>query len=270
LAAAGSRCRPAAWCRKSPAPPTEIGCQLAISFHATTDEVRDVLVPINKRWNIATLLDGAARLSERLSNSERITFEYVMLDGVNDSKEDDAPAGQADRGHPGQDQPDPVQRMARRALQAVVREPDRGLCRHHLQGRLRQPDPHPARRGHHGRLRAVEIGHRTGAEIRARDRRRGRAVHARSAAARAPCGAAALRPSPAPLLTSAGSRKRAIGLAGTARLCKAELGSRLRGSTVSSATAMGLHQAEQQRVRQDRHHRPGHHQIARLGRHDAA
>jgi 23S rRNA (adenine2503-C2)-methyltransferase len=66
---------------------TEIGCLLAVSFHATTDEVRDQLVPINKKWNIATLLD-ALRAYPGLSNSERITFEYVMLDGVNDTKED--------------------------------------------------------------------------------------------------------------------------------------------------------------------------------------
>ncbi len=66
---------------------TEIGCLLAVSFHATTDEVRDQLVPINRRWNIATLLD-ALKAYPNLSNSERITFEYVMLDGVNDSKED--------------------------------------------------------------------------------------------------------------------------------------------------------------------------------------
>ena len=66
---------------------TEIGCLLAVSFHATTDEVRDQLVPINKRWNIATLLE-ALRAYPGLSNSERITFEYVMLDHVNDSKED--------------------------------------------------------------------------------------------------------------------------------------------------------------------------------------
>ncbi len=65
----------------------EIGCLLAVSFHATTDAVRDVLVPINKKWNIATLLD-ALREYPGLSNSERITFEYVMLDGVNDTKED--------------------------------------------------------------------------------------------------------------------------------------------------------------------------------------
>ena len=65
----------------------EIGCLLAVSFHATTDEVRDRLVPINKRWNIETLLE-ALRAYPRLSNSERITFEYVMLKGVNDSDED--------------------------------------------------------------------------------------------------------------------------------------------------------------------------------------
>jgi len=65
----------------------EIGCLLAVSFHATTDEVRDRLVPINKRWNIETLL-AALRDYPRLTNSERITFEYVMLAGVNDSDED--------------------------------------------------------------------------------------------------------------------------------------------------------------------------------------
>jgi len=65
----------------------EIGCLLAVSFHATTDAVRDKLVPINRKWNIAALLD-ALREYPRLSNSERITFEYVMLKGVNDSDED--------------------------------------------------------------------------------------------------------------------------------------------------------------------------------------
>lgn len=65
----------------------EIGCLLAVSFHATTDEVRDTLVPINKRWNIAVLLD-ALREYPKVSNSERITFEYVMLHGVNDSDDD--------------------------------------------------------------------------------------------------------------------------------------------------------------------------------------
>jgi 23S rRNA (adenine2503-C2)-methyltransferase len=66
---------------------TEIGCLLAVSFHGTTDAIRDGLVPINKKWNIETLL-GELRDYPRLSNSERITFEYVMLKGVNDSDAD--------------------------------------------------------------------------------------------------------------------------------------------------------------------------------------
>lgn len=66
---------------------TEIGCMLAISFHATTDEVRDTLVPINKKWNLEALV-GALRAYPKASNSERITFEYVMLHGINDSDAD--------------------------------------------------------------------------------------------------------------------------------------------------------------------------------------
>ncbi len=65
----------------------EIGTLLAISLHATTDAVRDALVPINRKWPIAELL-AACRAYPRLSNSERITFEYVMLRDVNDSDAD--------------------------------------------------------------------------------------------------------------------------------------------------------------------------------------
>ena len=65
----------------------EIGCLLAVSFHATTDAVRDVLVPVNKKWNIEILLN-ALREYPKATNSERITFEYVMLKGVNDTDED--------------------------------------------------------------------------------------------------------------------------------------------------------------------------------------
>ena len=65
----------------------EIGCRLALSLHATRDEVRDLLVPINRKWNIETVLT-ALKNYPRLSNSDRITFEYAMLDGVNDSNED--------------------------------------------------------------------------------------------------------------------------------------------------------------------------------------
>ncbi|MGD9670905.1 MAG: 23S rRNA (adenine(2503)-C(2))-methyltransferase RlmN [Hyphomicrobiaceae bacterium] len=65
----------------------EAGTMLAISLHAVTDELRNVLVPINKRYPIAELL-GACRDYPGLSNARRITFEYVMLKGVNDSVND--------------------------------------------------------------------------------------------------------------------------------------------------------------------------------------
>ncbi|MEM0908346.1 MAG: 23S rRNA (adenine(2503)-C(2))-methyltransferase RlmN [Pseudomonadota bacterium] len=63
---------------------SEMGVMLAISLHAVTDEIRDVLVPLNKKYPIAALMD-ACRRYPGLSNARRITFEYVMLKGVNDS-----------------------------------------------------------------------------------------------------------------------------------------------------------------------------------------
>jgi 23S rRNA (adenine2503-C2)-methyltransferase len=65
----------------------EIGTMLAISLHGTTDEIRNKLVPINKKYPIADLL-GACRAYPGLSNARRITFEYVMLKGVNDTLAD--------------------------------------------------------------------------------------------------------------------------------------------------------------------------------------
>lgn len=63
---------------------TEIGSGLAISLHAVRDELRDVIVPINKKYPIKELL-AACRSYPGASNSRRITFEYVMLKGVNDT-----------------------------------------------------------------------------------------------------------------------------------------------------------------------------------------
>ena len=65
----------------------EIGVMLAISLHAVRDELRDILVPINKKYPLAELLD-ACRAYPGLSNAKRITFEYVMLKDVNDSLDD--------------------------------------------------------------------------------------------------------------------------------------------------------------------------------------
>ncbi len=65
----------------------EIGSGLAISLHATNDELRDVIVPINKKYPLQELM-AAVRAYPGASNSRRITFEYVMLKGVNDSVAD--------------------------------------------------------------------------------------------------------------------------------------------------------------------------------------
>lgn len=62
----------------------ELGVNLAISLHAVSDELRDVLVPLNKKYPIAELL-RACREYPAASNARRITFEYVMLKGINDS-----------------------------------------------------------------------------------------------------------------------------------------------------------------------------------------
>ncbi len=65
----------------------DLGVRLAISLHAVTDELRDEIVPLNRKYPIAELL-AACRDYPKVRNSRRITFEYVMLKGVNDSPAD--------------------------------------------------------------------------------------------------------------------------------------------------------------------------------------
>ena len=65
----------------------ELGVNLAVSLHAVTDEIRDVIVPLNRKYKLAELIQ-ACRDYPGASNARRITFEYVMLKGVNDSDED--------------------------------------------------------------------------------------------------------------------------------------------------------------------------------------
>jgi 23S rRNA (adenine2503-C2)-methyltransferase len=65
----------------------EIGSMLAISLHAVRDDLRNELVPLNRKYPIAELLE-ACRNYPGVSNARRITFEYVMLKGVNDSLDD--------------------------------------------------------------------------------------------------------------------------------------------------------------------------------------
>ena len=63
----------------------ELGVNLAVSLHAVTDELRDEIVPLNRKYPINELI-AACRRYPAASNARRITFEYVMLDGVNDSE----------------------------------------------------------------------------------------------------------------------------------------------------------------------------------------
>ena len=65
---------------------TALRVNLAVSLNATTDAVRDELMPINKKWNIARLLEAVRAFP--LEKRRRVTFEYVLLDGVNDSDAD--------------------------------------------------------------------------------------------------------------------------------------------------------------------------------------
>ncbi len=134
----------------------EIGCLLAISFHATTDEVRDTLVPINRKWNIAALLD-ACRAYPRLSNAERITFEYVMLKGVNDSDADARRLVKLIAGIPAKINLIPFNPWPGAPYERS--DPDRieafGVDRQPRRLRLAGQDP--ARRGHHGGLRPAQV-----------------------------------------------------------------------------------------------------------------
>jgi 23S rRNA (adenine2503-C2)-methyltransferase len=65
----------------------ELGVNLAVSLHAVTDALRDELVPLNRKYPLATLL-AACREYPGANNARRITFEYVLLAGVNDSPAD--------------------------------------------------------------------------------------------------------------------------------------------------------------------------------------
>ncbi len=66
----------------------ETQVKLAVSLNATTDEQRARLMPVDKKWNIAALIDAVRRFPSR--QGRRVTFEYVLLKGVNDSDEDAA------------------------------------------------------------------------------------------------------------------------------------------------------------------------------------
>ena len=80
---------------------------LAISLNASNDQLRERLMPINRKWNLAAILEAARGFP--LRSRERLTFEYVLLSGVNDAPENARRSGRAVARHPRQGQPDRTQ-----------------------------------------------------------------------------------------------------------------------------------------------------------------
>ena len=87
---------------------------LAVSLHATTNATRDRIAPINRKYPLEQLLDACRRFP--LNRRRQIMFEYVLLDGVNDTPRGRAAAGQPARRHQGQGQPAAAERRAPRAF----------------------------------------------------------------------------------------------------------------------------------------------------------
>ena len=110
----------------SPSPPSglvpmidrlgaETDVKLAISLNATTDEQRDELMPVNRRWNIAALME-ACRAASRCRQGRRITFEYVLLARRQRHRRGRPSGWPSCSRHPGQGEPHPVQREPRAGL----------------------------------------------------------------------------------------------------------------------------------------------------------
>ena len=122
----------------------EVNVALAVSLHAPDDELRNELVPINRVHPIAELLEACWHYLDE-QNGRSITFEYVMLDGVNDSAGAGARARAAAQGASGEDEPDSVQSLPRHALQALPRGGHPALPRRAARARAHRHHPPHAR-----------------------------------------------------------------------------------------------------------------------------
>ena len=141
---------------------------LAISLHAMHDELRDKLVPLNKKYPINELLE-ACRDYPGPSNARRITFEYVMLKGVNDSPAEARELVRLLKGIPAKINLIPFNPWPGTRLRMLGLGADRALLRHRLQRRLCEPGAHAARPRHSRRLRPAEERDREAARPRPDD-----------------------------------------------------------------------------------------------------
>ena len=137
----------------------EIGVMLAISLHAVRDELRDELVPLNRKYPIAELLQ-ACRDYPGSSNARRITFEYVMLKGVNDSLDDAKLLVKMLKGIHAKINLIPFNPWPGTRYECSDWDQIEKVLRIHLQRRLLLAGAHAARPRHSGGLRPAEVGDR--------------------------------------------------------------------------------------------------------------
>ena len=144
----------------------EIGVMLAISLHAVRDELRNELVPLNRKYPIAELLD-ACRNYPGVSNARRITFEYVMLKGVNDSLDDAKALVKLLKGIPAKINLIPFNPWPGTKYECSDWEQIEKVLRIHLQRRLFVAGAHAARARHPRRLRPAQERDREALRARA-------------------------------------------------------------------------------------------------------
>ena len=139
---------------------------LAVSLHAADDELRDELVPINRRYPLSTLMDACA--GYLLAKGRRLSFEWALIDGVNDRDRDAAAPRRA-----------VAQPAAPRPRQPDPAEPDPGLRRAGLAGPPGARVPRPAARGRRERHRPPDARHRHRRRLRPAPRHATRRTGAR-------------------------------------------------------------------------------------------
>ena len=138
---------------------TGVPVNLAVSLHATTDEVRDRLVPLNRRFPLAALL-GTLRELDAVTPRRPVFFEYTLIAGVNDSPEDARRLAPAARGHSLQGEPDPHESPRQiRPTARLGRGRSTASCAS-SPGRAARDAAPSARRGHRRRLRATRAAPR--------------------------------------------------------------------------------------------------------------
>ena len=148
----------------------ECGTMLAVSLHATNNALRDKLVPLNRKYPLETLLE-ACRNYPGASNARRITFEYVMLKGVNDSPAEARALVRLLKGLPAKINLIPFNPWPGSAFECSDWETIERFSEDRLQRRLREPGAHAEGPRHSGRLRPAQERERKTARARPHDAR---------------------------------------------------------------------------------------------------